>query len=109
MPDAIKLQESISQITRAIRNMIDLYDADEEKIRFVALQSAHESARDAIKGCLLINSGAAGALLVFIGHLATVKNEVLIVISIFHGWHSRLAHCTNCDLGLILDVFADFN
>ncbi len=79
MPDAIKLQESISQITRAIRNMIDLYDADEEKIRFVALQSAHESARDAIKGCLLINSGAAGALLVFIGHLATVKNEVLIV------------------------------
>ena len=79
MPDGIKLQESITQITRAIRNMIDLYDAEEEKIRLVALQSAHESARDAIKGCLLINSGAAGALLVFIGHLATVKNEVLTV------------------------------
>ena len=49
-----------------------------EKARLEALRSAMESAKDAIKACILINGGAAGALLVFMGHLASVRDERLI-------------------------------
>ena len=48
------------------------------KARLESLRSAMESAKDAIKACLLINGGAAGGLLAFMGHLATVGNDRLI-------------------------------
>jgi hypothetical protein len=53
-------------------------DGTDEKIRLEALRSAMESAKDAIKACILINGGAAGALLVFMGHLATARDNQAI-------------------------------
>ena len=51
----------------------------DEKIRLESLRSAMESAKDApIKACILINGGAAGALLVFMGHLATARDNQAI-------------------------------
>lgn len=55
----------------------DIFDND-EKSRLEALRSAMDSAKDAIKACILINGGAAGALLVFMGHLATARDNQAI-------------------------------
>jgi len=57
--------------------MADTQDID-EKIRLETLRCAIEHARDAIKACILINGGGAGALLAFMGHLATAGNYRLI-------------------------------
>ena len=75
--DASKLRELINRIKLANRDMVSLYEA-QDKVRSEFLRFAMESARDAIKACLVINAGAAAGLLVFIGHLATVKNQPLI-------------------------------
>jgi hypothetical protein len=50
--------------------------ADQDAERLELLRSALESAKDTIKACLLINSGAAVALVAFTGHLVTEKSSL---------------------------------
>ena len=45
-------------------------DETYEKSRLEGLRSARESAKDAIKACILINVGAAGGLLASMGSLS---------------------------------------
>lgn len=50
--------------------------ADQDAERLEVLRSALESAKETIKACLLINSGAAVALVAFMGHLVTEKGSL---------------------------------
>src|ERR1044072_3878261 len=73
-PQNIGLRDSIEHFKTANARMIQAA-AQDQRIQSQALRSAMENIRDAIKSCLLINIGAAGALLVFIGNIATVKDK----------------------------------
>jgi hypothetical protein len=53
--------------------------ADQDAERLELLRSALESAKDTIKACLLINSGAAVALVAFTGHLVTEKSSLNLI------------------------------
>ena len=74
MAEVNEVEEALSKLRESDFSTGETY----EKARLEALRSAMESAKDAIKACLLINGGAAGGLLAFMGHLATVGNDLLI-------------------------------
>ena len=72
------LKETNTSMTKQPLESECVTDETYEKSRLEALHYAFDSAKEGIKACIFINGGAAGALLVFMGHLATVGNDRLI-------------------------------
>lgn len=59
-------------------NVTEVDEFEGEKGRLESLRSAMDSAKDAVRARILINGGAAGGLLVFMGHLAAARDNQAI-------------------------------